>query len=84
MISSAGSKRAWPACAHNGGWPPDDTEAWLSRSMDAARRRELARADMTTPVECCYHGRDVTTAEMALLRSLSAGPSALSRRPAPG
>lgn len=52
--------------------------------MDEARRRELARADMVTLVECRYHGRDVTTAEMALLRSLSAGPSALSRRPVPG
>ena len=51
------------ACAHNGGWPPDDTAARVSRSMDAARRRELARADNATPVECRYHGRDVTTAE---------------------
>ena len=51
--------------------------------MGAARRRELARVDMATPVECRYHRRDVTTAEMALLRSVSAGPSALSRCPTP-
>ena len=34
---------------------------------------------MTAPVECCYYGRDFTTAEMALLRALIAGPPALNR-----
>ena len=34
---------------------------------------------MTTPVECRYYGRDFTTAEMALLRTLIAGPPALNR-----
>ena len=36
-------------------------------------------ADMTAPVECRYYGRDFTTAEMALLRELIAGPPALNR-----
>ena len=36
-------------------------------------------AGMTTAVECRYYGRDFTTAEMALLRSLIAGPLALNR-----
>ena len=34
---------------------------------------------MTAPVECRYYGRDFTTAEMALLRALIAGPPALNR-----
>ena len=34
---------------------------------------------MTAPVECRYYGRDFTTAEMVLLRSLIAGPPALNR-----
>ena len=34
---------------------------------------------MTGAVECRYHGRDFTTAEMALLRELIAGPPALNR-----
>ncbi|MCY3595982.1 MAG: DUF4338 domain-containing protein [Rhodospirillales bacterium] len=34
---------------------------------------------MTGAVECRYHGRDFTVAEMALLRELIAGPPALSR-----
>ena len=34
---------------------------------------------MTDTVECRYHGRDFTAAEMALLRELIAGPPALSR-----
>ena len=34
---------------------------------------------MTAPVECRYYGRDFTTAEMALLRKLIAGPPALNR-----
>ena len=34
---------------------------------------------MTAPVECRYYGRDFTTAEMALLRSLIVGPPALNR-----
>lgn len=36
-------------------------------------------AGMTGAVECRYHGRDFTVAEMALLRELIAGPPALSR-----
>ena len=34
---------------------------------------------MTDTIECRYHGRDFTTAEMALLRALIAGPPALNR-----
>ena len=34
---------------------------------------------MTDTVECRYHGRDFTAAEMALLRELIAGPPALNR-----
>ena len=34
---------------------------------------------MTSAVECRYHGRDFTSAEMALLRELIAGPPALNR-----
>ena len=34
---------------------------------------------MTAPVECRYYGRDFTTAEMALLRALIAGPPGLNR-----
>ncbi|MDE0335213.1 MAG: hypothetical protein OXI64_09665 [Defluviicoccus sp.] len=34
---------------------------------------------MTGAVECRYHGRDFTVAEMALLRELIAGPPALNR-----
>ena len=34
---------------------------------------------MTAPVECRYYGRDFTTAEMALLRALIAGPPTLNR-----
>ncbi len=34
---------------------------------------------MTDTVECRYHGHDFTTAEMALLRQLIAGPPALNR-----
>ena len=36
-------------------------------------------AGMTGAVECRYHGRDFTVAEMALLRKLIAGPPALNR-----
>ena len=36
-------------------------------------------ADVTDTVECRYHGRDFTAAEMALLRELIAGPPAMSR-----
>ena len=35
---------------------------------------------MTGDVECRYHGRDFTAAEMALLRGLIASPARLSRR----
>ena len=45
-------------------------------------RYATARTDgaaMTGAVECRYRGRDFTTAEMALLRELIAGPPALNR-----
>ena len=75
--------QALRALVNHRGWPPDDTAAWLPWSMDAARRRELAAARHHHAGECRYQGRDFTTAEMALLRSVIAGPSALNRRPAP-
>ena len=34
---------------------------------------------MTAPVDCRYYGRDFTTAEMALLCALIAGPPTLNR-----
>ena len=34
---------------------------------------------MSQPIECRYYGRDFTTAEMALLRALIAGPQPLNR-----
>ena len=41
--------QALRALVNHRGWPPDDTAAWLPWSMDAARRRELAAPDITTP-----------------------------------
>ena len=38
---------------------------------------------MSTAVECRYHGRDFTTAEMALLRALIAGQPAINRHALP-
>ena len=64
---------AWlTACAQNGGRPPDDLGPWLPWSMDEKRRQGLRKSTMRDEVECRYHGRDFTTAEMALMRSLIA------------
>ena len=67
-ISSAGSKRCLAACAHSGAG-----RRTTPRRGCPARWTRRAGANWPVPtwprrVECRYHGRNVTTAEMALLR----------------
>ena len=65
-------RREWPLTARGSG---------RLAAMDDERREKtcLDQAGLSDAVECRYHGRDFTTAEMAVMRELIAGPERLTR-----